>query len=395
MPKPTVMPKVENTTTLLSRLLESIEQDILPLTMHLLKRYHEWPEADRPAPDTLIFLSTHEPCSMCLSAIAWSGFENIRYLFTHQDDSRDAFAIPHDLRILKEVFDVDPGNYRRDNAFFEAASIRDAVSQLPDENRDALLSRADLIAARYAALSDAAGDDNTDQPVGVFVAWYADNSCRLRIGTSESVGVTSIDVDMDEAGARTLINCDIPTGQRLTLMTRGDGLTLGERQSLTQPAEIDSAVNSALAWVTRVGEVSERFVPDEIAARRFVVDGHVMIRSTPGVDTVDSAPHISKRAFADVIGSLEPLLKSPPEPPPPQHRLDSSPCVRGFGKFHESFALALIQLIFTDRARFTILTGNNAADGHGNPSVLVGKVCPLNTCIHERLHALADIPSSE
>ena len=161
-----------------------------------------------------------------------------------------------------------------------------------------------------------AGDDNTDQPVGVFVAWYADNSCRLRIGTSESVGVTSIDVDMDEAGARTLINCDIPTGQRLTLMTRGDGLTLGERQSLTQPAEIDSAVNSALAWVTRVGEVSERFVPDEIAARRFVVDGHVMIRSTPGVDTVDSAPHISKRAFADVIGSLEPLLKSPPEPPP-------------------------------------------------------------------------------
>ena len=187
------MPKVENTTTLLSRLLESIEQDILPLTergvaagnkvfgaalldrsdlttvlaetnnemvsplhhgeMHLLKRYHEWPEAQRPAPDTLIFLSTHEPCSMCLSAIAWSGFDNIRYLFTHQD-SRDAFAIPHDLRILKEVFDVDPGDYRRDNAFFEAASIRDAVSQLQDEDRDALLSRADLIAARYAALSD-------------------------------------------------------------------------------------------------------------------------------------------------------------------------------------------------------------------------------------------------
>ncbi len=178
---------------LLVRLLDAIEHDIVPLTeigvsvgnkifgaalidkhdlstvlaetnnetvsplhhgeMHLLKRFHEWPEAHRPAPSSLIFLSTHEPCSMCVSAITWSGFDTIRYLFTHED-SRDAFAIPHDLKILKEVFDVDPGEYRRDNAFFHADGIRQAAARLDAAEREHILSRADTLLERYARLSD-------------------------------------------------------------------------------------------------------------------------------------------------------------------------------------------------------------------------------------------------
>jgi len=58
-----------------------------------------------------------------LSAITWSGFDNFYYFFSHED-SRDEFEIPHDLKILKEVFDVDPGEYRRSNAFWQSHGIQ-------------------------------------------------------------------------------------------------------------------------------------------------------------------------------------------------------------------------------------------------------------------------------
>lgn len=156
--------------TLISRLLETIESDILPLTkkgvargnkifgaallrksdlstllaetnnelenplwhgeMHTLKRYYEMPEEQRPPPSELIFLSTHEPCSLCLSAITWTGFDNFYFFFSHED-SRDAFAIPHDLKILKEVFNVEPGGYQHSNEFWTCHSIRDLVATTP------------------------------------------------------------------------------------------------------------------------------------------------------------------------------------------------------------------------------------------------------------------------
>ena len=42
------------------------------------------------------------------SGITWRGFDNFYYLFTYED-TRDGFGIPHDIRILKEVYAVpDP-----------------------------------------------------------------------------------------------------------------------------------------------------------------------------------------------------------------------------------------------------------------------------------------------
>lgn len=120
--------------------------------MHTLKLFYELPE--RPPTHELIFLSTHEPCSLCLSAITWAGFDNFYYLFSHED-SRDAFAIPHDLDILKEVFGLEPGGYRASNRYWTAYSIRKLIESLPLSQRSSLTQRVRDIEIRYAGLSAA------------------------------------------------------------------------------------------------------------------------------------------------------------------------------------------------------------------------------------------------
>ena len=192
--------------SLISRLLEIIEQDIVPKTqagvatgnklfgaailrksdlsvviaetnnelenplwhgeVHALKRFYELPKADRPDTKDCIFLATHEPCSLCLSAITWTGFDNFYYLFSHED-SRDSFAIPHDLRILKEVFTLDPGGYNSQNAFWTGRSVRRMIEELPEPGRTELTARADGLARRYDELSVAyqSGKQDNDIPL--------------------------------------------------------------------------------------------------------------------------------------------------------------------------------------------------------------------------------------
>ncbi len=116
-----------------------------------LNQFYEM--SDRPSTRDLVFLSTHEPCPLCLSAITWAGFDNFYYFFSFED-SRDAFAIPHDLKILKEVFGVEDGEYRASNAFWTAYSIPDLVNAEPEPPRDRLQQQAQRIRARYAELSD-------------------------------------------------------------------------------------------------------------------------------------------------------------------------------------------------------------------------------------------------
>ncbi len=134
--------------------------------------------------------------------------------------------------------------------------------------------------------------------------WYADNSCRLRVDGLEEIGVTSIDADMNESVARTMINCDAESGHRLTLMLQGSGLALGERKVLAAPDELGTDVDASVAWVTRVRRSEDQVAPDEVAARRYFADGTVMIRETPGVDASDSTLHADRQAFAEINGSL-------------------------------------------------------------------------------------------
>ena len=130
--------------------------------MHAIKKFYELPAADRPNPKDCIFLATHEPCSLCLSGITWGGFDNFYYLFSYEA-TRDAFGIPHDIRILKEVYQVpDPDRaavhpdrplYNRTNAFFTAHGLEQLVASLDRGNRESLLGRIDNLTALYADLS--------------------------------------------------------------------------------------------------------------------------------------------------------------------------------------------------------------------------------------------------
>ncbi|WP_320199988.1 deaminase [Agrobacterium sp. rho-13.3] len=187
--------------TIASRLLNVIESDILPLTVrgvslgnkvfgaailrksdlslviaetnneldnplwhgevHTLKRFYELGE--KPDTKDLIFLSTHEPCTMCMSAITWAGFDNFYSFFSHED-SRDAFAIPHDLKILKEVFGLEPGGYHRSNAFWNSYFISDLVENEDDPLKMQLKEQTARIKAVYNDLSvnyqSSKGDNN-------------------------------------------------------------------------------------------------------------------------------------------------------------------------------------------------------------------------------------------
>lgn len=130
--------------------------------MHAIKRFFELPADGRPATKDCLFLATHEPCSLCLSGITWSGFDNFYYLFSYED-TRDTFDIPHDIRILKEVYAVaDPDRdapapdrdyYNRKNAFFESHDITRMIAGQDRGTKERLTGRVDDLTALYADLS--------------------------------------------------------------------------------------------------------------------------------------------------------------------------------------------------------------------------------------------------
>lgn len=134
--------------------------------VHCLKRFYEMPKAERVDTKDAIFLATHEPCSLCLSAITWTGFDNFYYLFSHED-SRDSFAIPHDLKILKEVFTLNPGGYSAENAYWKSFSLRKLVRGLPEAERQRLEQRIERISKRYDDLSETyqSGKSDNDIPL--------------------------------------------------------------------------------------------------------------------------------------------------------------------------------------------------------------------------------------
>ena len=120
--------------------------------IHTLNKFYELDNKMRPNEKNCIFLSSHEPCSLCLSAITFSGFNNFYYLFPYEATS-DKFNIPHDLNILKEVFNITDGKYIKENSYWKSYNINILVNKLKDANRKKLTESFDEIKKKYIDLS--------------------------------------------------------------------------------------------------------------------------------------------------------------------------------------------------------------------------------------------------
>ena len=134
--------------------------------VHALKKFNELPKSKRPHTRKLIFLATHEPCTLCLSAITWTGFDNFYYLFSHED-SRDSFKIPHDLKILQEVFNCSPGKYAQENFYWKSYNLKKLINTCDESTRKDFLSRISNLEKTYCDLSDIyqKNKDKVDMPL--------------------------------------------------------------------------------------------------------------------------------------------------------------------------------------------------------------------------------------
>ena len=99
-----------------------------------------------------IFLSTHEPCSLCLSAITWCGFDNF-YFFYPYSDTNNKFNIPHDLKILSQIFNIKKGKYNKNNSYWKSYSIINEIKKLPIKNQKFLDNKILKIDQIYSDLS--------------------------------------------------------------------------------------------------------------------------------------------------------------------------------------------------------------------------------------------------
>ena len=121
--------------------------------IHTLKKFYELDNIMRPKEKNCIFLSSHEPCSLCLSGITFSGFDNFYYLFPYESTS-DEFNIPHDLNILKEIFNIADGKYIKKNSYWKSYSINNLIDELSDNKKKHFTESFNNIKKTYIDLSN-------------------------------------------------------------------------------------------------------------------------------------------------------------------------------------------------------------------------------------------------
>ena len=145
--------KKDDLSVVIAETNNEIENPLWHGEMHALKKFYELDANTRPNEKECMFLSSHEPCSMCLSAITFSGFDNFYFLFPYNDTNNE-FNIPHDLNILKEVFKINDGEYNKENYYWKSQNINLLIEKLPTSKKEKILSQLREIKKKYQKLSN-------------------------------------------------------------------------------------------------------------------------------------------------------------------------------------------------------------------------------------------------
>lgn len=127
-----------------------------PLFHGEVKCIYDWskktPPSERgPRAKSGVFLSTHEPCCMCVSSILWTGFSKIYYFLPYETTT--AQGIPHDINTMHELWGVN--TYRKRNKYFAASCLLDLIEGLEDgDTKEALKTQSANLLKRYDELAD-------------------------------------------------------------------------------------------------------------------------------------------------------------------------------------------------------------------------------------------------
>ena len=117
--------------------------------VYCIKQFFE--KQGHPEPKDCIFLATHEPCCMCTSSIAWSGFDEVYYLFGYES-TEDEFNIPHDQKMIKDIFGCKEPNH--DNSYFKMFNMVKEINKFNEEEKKKALERYEIIRKKYMIVSE-------------------------------------------------------------------------------------------------------------------------------------------------------------------------------------------------------------------------------------------------
>ncbi len=77
----------------------------------------------------------------------------IFFIFSHMKILKNKFNIPHDLNILKEVFNINEGKYNVSNSYWKSYSILKEIDKIRGKDKLKILKKVDFITKNYDEFS--------------------------------------------------------------------------------------------------------------------------------------------------------------------------------------------------------------------------------------------------